>query len=252
MRDFLPDDSTVLRLIDVRDLGDARPGEELVTADLTSSTEMRAVMEGVDAVIHPGGIAGEDTYGHIRDVNVDGTYDVLKAARQAGTRRVAFASSIHAVGLYPRTDLIGPEVPVRPDTSHGVSKVYGEALGRMYAEKYGVTFVSVRICSFRPRPRDTRHLSTWLSPRDAAQLFARAVTAPPEVLPHGFRSVAGISGNARRWMTPESWDALGYVPQDDAESHAAEVESLRGDPDDLTEQRQGGVFVSPNYRGRTG
>lgn len=78
------------------------------------------------------------------------------------------------------------------------------------------------------------------------------MTAPPEVLPHGFRIVAGMSGNARRWMTPEGWDALGYVPQDDAESHAAEVGHLHGDPDDLTERRQGGVFVSPDYWGRAG
>ena len=248
LRGFLTDPATVLRLTDARDLGPAQAGEEVRQADLTDLQAIREVMDGVDAVIHLGGIPNEDRYEHIRDVNIDGTYHVLEAARQAGVRRVAFASSIHTVGLYPRTP-IGPDVPVRPDTHYGISKVYGEALGRMYAEKHGVEFVSVRICSFQQEPQDARHLSTWLSPRDAAQLFARAVSAPSSALPDGFRIVAGISANTRRWMTDEGWAELGYAPQDDAEAYAGAVGHIHGDPADITEQRQGGIFVAPEYLG---
>ncbi|WP_019010294.1 NAD-dependent epimerase/dehydratase family protein [Deinococcus aquatilis] len=248
LRGFLTDPATVLRLTDARDLGPAQAGEEVRQADLTDPEAIRKVMDGVDAVIHLGGIPNEDRYEHIRDVNIDGTYHVLEAARQAGVRRVAFASSIHTVGLYPRTP-IGPDVPVRPDTHYGISKVYGEALGRMYAEKHGVEFVSVRICSFQQEPQDARHLSTWLSPRDAAQLFARAVSAPSSALPDGFRIVAGISANTRRWMTDEGWAELGYAPQDDAEAYAGAVGHIHGDPADITEQRQGGIFVAPEYLG---
>lgn len=248
LREHLRGHFPLLRLTDTRDLGEAREGEEIVSADLTNFDEVRAAMEGVDAVIHLGGIANEDTYERIRDVNMDGTFHVLEAARQAGVKRVAFASSIHTVGFYPRSERLGPDVPVRPDTYYGVSKVFGEALGRMYWERYGLEFVGVRICSFQPRPRDARHLSTWLSPRDAAQLFEKAVTAPDV----GFLIVAGISGNARRWMTPEGWDVLGYDPQDDAEAYAAEVEDIHGDPSDITEQRQGGMFVDSNYTGLAG
>ncbi|MBB5233929.1 NAD-dependent epimerase/dehydratase family protein [Deinococcus budaensis] len=248
LRDGLRGRFPVLRLTDNRNLGEAQAGEEIVPADLTNFDEVRDAMEGVGAVIHLGGIADEHTYERIRDVNFDGTYHVLEAARQLGVRRVAFASSIHAVGFYPRSEKIGPDVPVRPDTYYGVSKVFGEALGRMYFERYGVEFVGVRICSFQPRPKDARHLSTWLSPRDAVQLFERAVTTPDV----GFLTVAGISGNTRRWMTPDGWDVLGYVPQDDAEAYAAEVEHLHGDPQDITEQRQGGIFVDPTYTGLAG
>ena len=181
LRSLLPEhlggQFSILRLTDNRDLGEAQAGEELAPADLTDFDAVLKVMQGVDAVIHLGGIADEDTYANIRAVNMDGTYNVLEAARQAGVRRVAFASSIHTVGFYPRSETISPTVPVRPDTYYGVSKVFGEALGRMYWERYGLEFVGVRICSFQPRPKDRRHLSTWLSPRDAAQLFARAVTA---------------------------------------------------------------------------
>lgn len=235
----------VLRLTDVRDMPQARPGEEVMPADLTDLASVQAVMQDVDAVIHLGGIANEHTYEQIRTVNMDGTYHVLEAARHAGVKRVAFASSIHTVGHYARTETISPAVPVRPDTFYGVSKVFGEALGRLYWERYGLEFVGVRICSFQARPKDRRHLSTWLSPRDAAQLFEKAVTAPDV----GYLIVAGISGNARRWMSPDGWDLLGYDPQDDAETYAAELESIHGDPADLTEQRQGGVFVDPAYTG---
>ncbi|THF71067.1 NAD(P)-dependent oxidoreductase [Deinococcus sp. Arct2-2] len=248
LRDFLADAQTVLRLTDARDLGPVQAGEEVQQADLTDLAAMQAVMQGVNAVIHLGGIADEDRYERIRDVNIDGTYHVLEAARQAGVRRVAFASSIHTVGMYPRTP-IGPSVPVRPDTHYGISKVYGEALGRMYAEKFGLQFVSVRICSFQKEPQDARHLSTWLSHRDAAQLFARAVTAPSSALPDGFRIVAGISANTRRWMTDEGWRELGYAPQDDAEAFADAVGHIHGDPADITEQRQGGIFAAPDYVG---
>lgn len=234
-----------VRLTDQRDLGDAQVGEEIIYADLTNFEQVRAAMDGVDAVVHLGAIPDEHTYERIRDVNMDGTYHVLEAARQAGVKRIAFASSIHTVGFYPRGEQIGPQVPVRPDTYYGVSKVFGEALGRMYFERYGMEFVAVRICSFQPQPKDRRHLSTWLSPRDTVQLFQKAVDAPGV----GFLVVAGISGNTRRWMTPEGWDLLGYVPQDDAEQYAAQVEHLHGDKSDITEQRQGGIFVDSGYTG---
>ncbi|SMB80378.1 NAD-dependent epimerase/dehydratase family protein [Deinococcus hopiensis] len=237
-----------LRLTDNRDLGEAIEGEELVQADLMDFDAVRRALEGVDAVIHLGGIANEHTYERLRDVNIDGTYNVLEAARQAGVQRLAFASSIHTVGFYPRSEQIGTDVPVRPDTYYGVSKVFGEALGRMYFERYGMEFVSVRICSFQDMPKDARHLSTWFSPRDTVQMFEKAVTVPSV----GFLVVAGISGNTRRWMTEDGWDVLGYVPQDNAETYAAEVEHIHGAPEDITEQRQGGIFVDSSYTGLAG
>ena len=83
-------------------------------------------------MIHLDGIADEHTYERIRAVNIDGTQHMLQVAHELGVRRVAFASSIHTVGYYARSPQIGPEVPVRPNTFYGVSKVAGEALGRLY------------------------------------------------------------------------------------------------------------------------
>ena len=232
-------------LSDVREPPELLPGETFRRADLRNPEQVRAAMEGAQAVIHLGGIPNEHTYEVIRAVNIDGTQHVLSAARAAGVGRVAFASSIHAVGYYPRSEQVGPQLPVRPDSYYGVSKVFGEALGRMYFERYGLEFVAVRICSFQQAPQDARHLSTWLSPRDAAQLFRRALDAGQV----GFLTVAGISGNTRRWMTPEGWDVLGYAPQDDAEAYAAALEGVHGDPSSRSERYQGGIFTEPEYRG---
>ncbi len=237
-----------LILTDLRTPEGLQAHETFRAADLQDPAQMKQAMQGAQAVIHLGSIADEHTYERIRAVNIDGTQHVLQVAHELGVRRVAFASSIHEVGYYSRSQQVGPEVPVRPDTFYGVSKVAGEALGRLYRERHGLEFVAVRICSFQPRPQDARHLSTWLSPRNAVQLFRRAVTTPGV----GYLTVAGISGNTRRWMTPEGWDVLGYTPQDDAEESATALEDKRDDPASRTETYQGGVLTEVHYTGLVG
>lgn len=225
-----------------------QPHETFRQADLQRPDQVRAAMLGAEAVIHLGGIPDEHTYEQIRAVNIDGTQHVLQAAHETGVRRVAFASSIHAVGYYPRSEQIGTQVPVRPDTFYGVSKVAGEALGRLYWHRHGLEFVAVRICSFLPRPEQARNLSTWLSPRDTVQLFTRALLAPGV----GYLTVAGISGNTRAWMTQEGWDLLGYTPEDDAEHYVSAIEDVKGEAGSRTETYQGGVFTEPGYLGLAG
>lgn len=235
-----------LRLSDVQDMN----VENFVRADLTKFDEVLKAVEGVDAIIHLGGIPNEHSYDMIRAVNMDGTYHVYEAARQAGVKRVIFASSIHAVGFYPRdqANKIGPDVPVRPDTFYGISKVFGEAMGRLYWDKHGVETAALRICSFLPRPRERRNLSTWFSHGDTVRLVSACLDTPEL----GFKILAGISANTRAWMTSEGWAEVGYQPQDNAEDYAAEVEHVHGDEDDIVEQRQGGVFVARDYVGLGG
>lgn len=234
----------VVRLTDLVAL-DPGPGEEFVRADLERPDEVLAAMADVDAVVHLGGIANEHSWERIAAVNIGGTAHVYEAARQAGVRRVVFASSVHAVGFAPRGERVGPTTPTRPDTFYGVSKVAGEGLARLYWDKHGIASACVRICSYQERPRDRRHLSTWLSPRDMVSL----VTACLEVPDLGFRILPGTSRNTRRWMSDEGWAEVGYAPVDDAEVHAADVEHLHGPDDDVTERVQGGFFAAPGYRG---
>jgi hypothetical protein len=120
---------------------------------------------------------------------------------------------------------ISPEMPVRPDSFYGVGKACGENLGRLYADKHGLQVVCVRIGTFAERPTTPRHLSTWLSPRDAVELFWRCLVAPDI----GFTVVYGTSATQRGWWDPGPVEQLGYRPVDDAETWASEVNGADAD-----------------------
>ena len=109
--------------------------EEFVEVELRDSGAIQGVVEGVDAVVHLGGIASEETWETIRDVNIDGAYNVFESARRSGVKRVVYASSVHAVDFYPRSRKIDSEVTVLPDSPYGVSKAFGEALGTLYTRR---------------------------------------------------------------------------------------------------------------------
>ena len=212
----------LLRLLDVTPLAQPPgPGEESVTASVTDMAAMTAACAGADAVVHLGGIPTEDAWATILEVNINGTYTVFEAARRAGVPRVVFASSNHAVGFTPRAGfpVADGAAPV-PDTYYGVSKAAGEALAALYARRYDLEAICVRILSCFDRPRTPRMLATWLSPDDAGRLFEACLTAPAP----GFRVIFGVSANTRGgWVSLEGARALGYEPHDDAEAYAAEV-----------------------------
>jgi len=212
--------------------------ERFVQANLADRDAVMRVADGVDAVIHLGAIPTEASFDDLLGPNLVGTFNVFDAARLGGARRIVFASSNHATGFYPvEQRLTGQEAP-RPDTLYGVTKAYGEALGSLYADKFGLDVICIRIGSFGERPRQVRELATWLSLEDAARLFAACLSAPPV----GFRVIYGASANTRL-----NWDLspareLGYEPQDDAERFVAE---LGGDPHPL----HGGSYTDRDIGG---
>jgi uronate dehydrogenase len=213
-----------LRLADIATQAPAQAGEEIVTADITRLEELLPVMEGVDVVVHLAGVPDEDRWERIRDMNIEGCYNVFEAARQAGVKRVVFASSNHAVGFHRRDRMIDNAVAPRPDSRYGVSKVFGEALGRMYADKHGMSVACIRIGSFRPddRPSAPRHLFTWISHRDMVQVTRRCIDYPD----FHFALVYGVSDNARNRWDNANVRYLGFVPEDDAELHLAEIAAM--------------------------
>ena len=107
LRESLRGRYPILRLSDIAPLDPARSGEEIVRANLANLAEVEAMMQGVDAVVHLGGISVEDTWDKILPNSVAGTWNVFEAARRHGTRRVVYASSHHAVGYYRRARFIG-------------------------------------------------------------------------------------------------------------------------------------------------
>lgn len=212
--------------------------ERFVRADLADRDALVSVAEGADAVVHLGGVPTEVPFDQLVGPNLLGTFNVFEAARLAGVSRVVFASSNHATGFYPvERTLVGDE-PTRPDSLYGVTKVYGEALGRLYVDKFDLEVVCVRIGSFAPRPREVRELATWLSHADAIRLFAACLSAPDV----GFRVVYGASANTRLFWDLTPARELGYEPQDDAERYAAE---LGGEPHEF----QGGAFTARDAGG---
>lgn len=197
--------------------------------DVADPGALAPAMAGAGAVVHLAGIPTEAAFADLRHANIDGTYQVFEAARQAGVPRVVYASSNHAVGYHPAgVDLTAAARP-RPDTLYGVTKVFGEALGSFYADRHGLDVAALRIGSCFDRPPGVRGLATWLSPADAVRLVDAVLRAPS----FGFRVLYGISANTRaRWdLGPAR--ALGYEPRDDAEAFADSILAEHGPlPDD--------------------
>ena len=102
--------------------------------------------------MHLGGLADEADFHDLAEVNVVGTFHVLEAARRAGVRRVVYASSNRVSGFYPTATRVDVGMPPRPDGLYAVSKVAGEALARLYADKFGLQVASIRVGSFEGAP----------------------------------------------------------------------------------------------------
>ena len=230
-----------LRLSDIAPIDDLRAGEHYQRGDMTSMDAMLAITRGVDAIVHLGGYSVEGAWEAILDANIIGAYNVFEAAHRNGVKRILFPTSNHAVGFYRRDETIDHRVYPRPDSRYGVSKVFGEALGSLYADKYGLEIFNIRIGNVNPQPIDKRRLAIWISPRDLAQLVTIGIEHPDI----RFEIVYGVSGNKRSWYDNSNAARLGYKPEDDSERFAAEVLAREKPPADMrAETYQGGGFVT--------
>src|SRR6476659_6296261 len=232
-----------LRLTDIAPLGEARDREEIVPADLADLAAVETAMQGVDCVVHLGAVPGEDTWDRILPANVVGTWNVFEAARRQDVRRVVYASSHHAVGFYRRERDIDQAVVPRPDGIYGVSKVFGEATGRLFADKHGLSVANLRIGAFRDKPIDRRLLYVWLSPRDAVHLVQCCIDEPA----YHFIVVYGVSDNARNRYRNVGLECLGYRPQDKAEDYAADVLRNPDSEDAISRQFHGGPYTQMGF-----
>ena len=235
-----------LHLSDLLPFPDPLPdGAAFAAADLTDRRALEAACpRDVTDIVHFGGINTEKEPEAILHANILGTLNVFEIARERGAR-VIFASSNHAIGFYPRTrQPITIDDPYRPDGHYGVSKVYAEALGRLYYDKHGLESVHLRIGSCLPAPLETRNLATWLSYPDLIRLVVAALAAPEP----GYAIVWGISRNTRRWWVGDHADRIGFAPEDDAEAFAGSVAPEGGD--EVTRAFQGGSLCGIGYSRR--
>ena len=175
---------------------------------------MKKATEGIDAVVHLAAIPSEDTFHNLLQSNVIATYNVLEASRLNKVKRIAFASTNHTTGAWEWNGVqANPDMPPRADSFYGASKVYGEVLGRYYADKYGLEFVSLRIggVNREDRPQGIRSIWMWTSHRDIAELCRLAVV----VEGIQFAIVYGGSDNPNSCLEFSSArEILGFVPQD--------------------------------------
>ena len=245
LRAGLYDGRRVLRLLDNRSQAPARAGEECVTADLADIAALKEAARGIDCIVHLAGVPREGAWDAILPNNVIGTYNLFEAARIVGVRRVIFASSNHVIGYYRAAQTVGVTEPPRPDSRYGVSKAFGEALGRMYADKYGLEVACLRIGSFRARPEDARQLATWISHRDMVELTRCCIEAPA----FHFLVLYGVSNNTRsRWKNPHAAQ-IGYRPLDNAEQYAAELAGKTPPAGDPAADFHGGAFCGLEFTG---
>ncbi len=232
----------ILRLTDIAPFtGALPPGAGFTQADLLDGPAIAALAQGCRTVLHFGGVSVEQPFEVVLGPNITGLHNAYEAARLAGARLV-FASSNHAIGFHPRATPLDADCALRPDGFYGLSKAYGELMGRLYWDKHGVENVSVRIGSSFPEPVDARMLATWLSYADLARLMVACIEAPRT----GCAVVWGNSANSRTWWRDDARAELGWVPQDTADIFAAAVQDKVTD-DPVTERHQGGAFCAMGY-----
>jgi len=219
----------------------AQAAEEVLRCDLADANAVDTLLQGVDAVVHLGGVSVEGPWGPILAANINGLHNVYEAARRHGVGRIVFASSNHAVGFYRQGEVIGTDAVPRPDGNYGMSKAFGENLSRFYFDRYGIETVCVRIGSSFPVVKDRRMLATYLSYDDLVELVRCALFAPKV----GHTVIFGASNNATKWWDNSKAAHLGFFPKDASDVQRARVEAASPplDPADPVGIFQGGAFV---------
>lgn len=238
----------LMRLGDIAPLALAGEGEQCIRADLLEIESLIAAMGDIDCVVHMAGVPVEpetEAWDKVLPANIVGVHNLFEAARIAGVKRVVFASSHHAVGFHRRGPPMTATTAPRPDSYYGVSKVFGEAMGRMYADKFGLQVACLRIGAYRPEPSDPRQLAVWVSPRDMVELVRCCIEAPD----FSYVIAWGVSANTRSFWDNSEATILGYVPRDNAEDWAESVLASRPSENPAAAPFQGGWYCAKDFVG---
>jgi uronate dehydrogenase len=164
---------------------------------------------GLDVLVHLAAVSDEADWETIRRSNLDGTYNVFEAARQAGVARVVFASSHHVFGFYDISDGPLAHPQYRPSGLYGASKCFGEALARMYCDKFAMTFLVLRIAAAADAPAELRHRGVWVSYADVVDATIAAIHSSAS----GFVCVNVVSDNPISVYDRKDWGILDFAPR---------------------------------------
>src|SRR6266567_780425 len=134
---YSPTSDWTMRLTDIAPFPEPVPaGCTFTRADLADGVEMLRVAEGCGTILHFGGVPVERPFGEVLGPNITGLFHIYEAARREQAR-VVFASTNHTVGFQERTEKLDADCHFLPDGYYGLSKAYGELMGRMYWFKHG-------------------------------------------------------------------------------------------------------------------
>jgi nucleoside-diphosphate-sugar epimerase len=202
---------------------------EVVTGDLGDLEHLKRLCAGIDTVVHMAGDPSPSAvWEDLLEANIVGTYNMLIAAKAAGCRRVIYASSIHAVSGYPPDVQVKTSEPVNPGDLYGVTKCFGEALGRYMAEHEGLSVIALRIGAFQApeavlKEGDVSTLDAWVSRRDLQQLIERCI----DVENLKYAVFHGLSNNRfKRLDISDARELVGYDPQDDFTEQHPDLKDL--------------------------
>ncbi|MDA8051066.1 MAG: NAD(P)-dependent oxidoreductase [Rhodospirillales bacterium] len=231
-----------LRLTDIRPFPDPLPaGAGFTRADLADGMAILRLAENCGTILHFGGVSVERPFAEVLGPNIQGLYHVYEAARRERAR-VVFASSNHAIGFHERSERLDHDCQFRPDGYYGVSKAYGELLGRLYWDKHGVENVNLRIGGCRPKVNNARTLAIWLSYADLVRLVMQATLAPAV----GTLVIWGASNNARGFWGRDGRAVIGWAPEDSADPFIpGQQGNVSGNP--VEERYQGGPYCAIDY-----
>lgn len=244
VRERLAPQCVELRLVDCVPFDATHANETAHVVDLADADRLKPLLDDIDAVVHMAGYPRDAEWSTILPANVVAVTNLWDTALEAGVRRIVYASSNHAVGLYPRSQRIGSDVLQRPDSRYGVAKVFMEALAGLYAEKYALSAMGIRIGACTLEPTDARMLSHWVHPSDLTALIEIGLKAE---LTHEI--VYGVSANRASWWDNSRAEALGYKAQHSADGFSEMLRNKRTDSP-IAERYQGGSYVADGYVSR--
>lgn len=198
---------------------DDSAGHPVLAFNVADLEACQTACRGIDTVVH---LAADpspqaDFYESLLDNNIKGAYNIFRAAKDQGCRRVIFASSIQAIEGYPLDYQPRTSDPVRPLNMYGAAKAFGEAMAHCFAYSENLSCIAIRIGAFGGNRHiekpDGRTLSAYVSQRDMSHLIACCI----DVADVQFAIVQAVSDNRfKRMDITASREIVGYAPRDDA------------------------------------
>lgn len=186
--------------------------QEYQCGDLSSAAVAHEVTAEAAAVVH---LAAEPrpraSWESLRPANMEALVQVLTAARDNDVRKVVLASTIHAAGGYHARNLrpVEPSWPPWPCCVYGATKVFAEALARVYADSSEMSAICLRLGGVGAEMPPRGERSTWVGPEDLTSLVVAALEAE-----RSYGIYFGVSREASLcFSVRNAREEIGYEPR---------------------------------------